>query len=154
MAERINDEIVYGMAGGDLVLIPRTKAERLAALQDTLRSAATWGEVRRQLPAHLFRELLEQCSDELEGDPAADEAFDADAVPGYADGDWPEWPKQTMLGWMPEQARKFGRVDASVFNGDFLQLDTGRVEELMAVMEAEGFACHRDDALVARASGF
>ena len=154
MADQIDDQIVYGLAGRDLVFIPRAEAERLKALQDALNSA-TWGEVRRRLRPDLYEELLDQCRDELESDPGDDESFDPDAVPGHADGDWPEWPKQGMLEWMPARVWKaFGRVEASVLNGDFLQLDAGRLEELVAALEAEGFACRRDDALVARASGF
>jgi hypothetical protein len=149
------DQIVYGLAGGDLVFVPRAEAERLKELQEALNSAATWGDVRRQLRPDLFEELLGQCRDELESDPDDDDSFDPDAVPGYADGDWPEWPKQAMLEWMPARVwRQFGRVEASVLNGDFLQIDAGRLEALVAALEDQGFACRRDDALVARASGY
>jgi hypothetical protein len=148
-------ELVYGIAGGALVFIPAGTAADLALLRSTIRSAATFGEARRGLPDHLYDALVEQRGDEYEDPPSEDEPLVADELMGYADGDWPRWPKQEMLEWVPRDVQdEFGHVDASVLNGDFLQLDVARTEELVARLEVEGFSCHRDDALVSRASGY
>jgi hypothetical protein len=86
--------------------------------------------------------------------------FDEDVFPGYdlplvADGDYPEWPDQEMLTWMPEQIleRPFSRRRASVHNGYFLELDPAAEGEIVVVLTAAGFRCSKDQRLVLKASG-
>jgi hypothetical protein len=86
--------------------------------------------------------------------------FDEDAFPGYdlplvADGDYPEWPAQEMLTWMPEQIleRPFSRRRASVHNGYFLELDPAAEGEIVAALTAAGFRCSKDQRLVLKATG-
>jgi len=35
--------------------------------------------------------------------PDDDAAFDVDVLPGFTEGDWPEWPEQKMLDWLPAE---------------------------------------------------
>ena len=43
--------------------------------------------------------------------------------PGTKDGDYPDWPAQKALRWMPpDLIEKFGRVEESTFNGQFLHI--------------------------------
>jgi hypothetical protein len=85
-------------------------------------------------------------------------ALPDDPFPGYdigpiCDGDWPGWPEQEMLSWVPADIQeRYGNVRCSVLNGDFLQFsaDAGVVAD---ALRRHGYQCRRDDALVARACG-
>ena len=97
-------EIVYGQRSDDLILIPRAKAEELAAVRDALETARTWRDFQTQVPAHIYEDVMERLTDALEDDgqnetalPKPDDTFDGGIIPGYEDGDWPEWPAQAML---------------------------------------------------------
>lgn len=144
--------LVYGIAGPDVVFIDRDLAEELARLRAGF---GTWGDARAALPGPRWQEII----DRLEGAeidvPAPEQPFDLDLIPGYVDGDWPEWPAQQMFEWMPpELIARFGRSTASVLNGDFLEIDPLQGPALAASLEETGWTCIRDDALVSAASGF
>jgi hypothetical protein len=79
--------------------------------------------------------------------------FDPDRL-GVCEGDYPEWPEQKMLDWLPAHVcREFGRVESSVLNGPFLSLDVRRAPEILAALERAGFECRLDEELVRRACG-
>lgn len=65
------------------------------------------------------------------------------------------WPAQRMLDWFPKQiAHEYGRVLNSVHDGEFLGLDDGRCEEIVAALEALGFTCVEDYKLMDAAAGY
>ena len=85
---------------------------------------------------------------------AGDEAFDANTIWGYQDGDWPEWPAQDMIQWVPESVQQqFGSVVDSTLNGSYLMFDPEQEIELVAAMDELGFTCRRDDVLIEAANG-
>ena len=146
-------EVVYGVlpSDGHLVLVPREQADRLAVIHAAIHDSKTWEEFRSNVPDDAWREVLEAFEEQ---GPEPAEPFEADALPGYADGDWPDWPAQRMLNWMPVRIReRFGRVRDSVLNGPYLELDPERKEDIVAALETEGFRATEDADLVARASG-
>lgn len=53
--------------------------------------------------------------------PGDSESFSASGtIPGFDDGDYPEWPAQEMLEWMPADiVSRFGQGVNSVLNGEF-----------------------------------
>ncbi len=70
------------------------------------------------------------------------------------DGDWPGWPSQMMLKWMPSEIiEECGKVDSSRLNGGFLELRQDRMETVALRLRDRGFECRRNDELVALASG-
>jgi hypothetical protein len=84
----------------------------------------------------------------------ASESFNANDIHGYADKDWPEWPAQHMLYWVPAEIREgFGKVSDSNFNGEFLLFEQERVAEIVAAFGEFGYVCVRDDELIARTYG-
>lgn len=86
--------------------------------------------------------------------PIDSDRFKAEQLPGFSDGDWPEWPAQQALDWVPpEIQRRFGKTNSSVLNGPFLELDPQRAAEIIAAMEEVDYVCERNDALVQSASG-
>ena len=148
------NELVYGVPFDELIFIPRERAEHLAAIHNALNIATTWGEFFRLLPEDARAEVEGWFTEDEQERPADNQPFDRDDVPGVADGDWPGWPAQEMLSWVPDDIQQqYGRVAASAISGDCLVLDTSRIEAIIAALESNGFSCTRDDSLVMRAAG-
>ena len=88
-------------------------------------------------------------------DGHSEDAFDAIDIPGYEDGDWPLWPLQEMLDWMPKDIQqRFGKVVPSAVNGDCLELISEKADEIVKALESRGFSCAEDESLVMRACGY
>ncbi len=65
------------------------------------------------------------------------------------------WPAQRMLGWFPpDLARRFGGEVDTVLDGEHLELDSSRTEEIVAALEALGYECVEDDRLMNVACGY
>lgn len=52
-------DVVYGALNGNLVFIPKERADYLAAIHAALWSSSTWREVHDRMPAGAYEELLE-----------------------------------------------------------------------------------------------
>jgi hypothetical protein len=134
----INDEAVFGRAA---------LVKELGALRTALDNAQTWGEFRTQVSAKRMREIADD-------DPADDAPFAADEIPGFIDGDWPEWLHQEMLVWLPRDLiTEFGTVEDSVLNGQVLSVPAHAGESLAHELERRGWSCLRDDHAVSLAAG-
>ena len=73
---------------------------------------------------------------------------------GIEDGDWPDWPEQEMMEWLPPEAvASYATVHQSVINGPFLSIDPTRLADVVEALESVGHTCRRDDALIAQACG-
>ena len=71
-----------------------------------------------------------------------------------SDGDWPDWPAQMMLKWVPQDIMdQYGKRVSSVLNGFFLEFPAAKRNEIVAAFQAKGFECREDQALVMMASG-
>ena len=149
--EITSTDLVYGVNAGHLIFVERQLAEDLVLLRTGL---ATWGAARSELRPSRWDEMVELFGDYEKGMPSDDEAFDLEAIPGFADGDWPEWPAQLMLKLVPGSiVAKYGRKVDSVLNGEFLEFDAADEDIIVSEMKDAGFACSRDDGFVATASG-
>lgn len=169
-----------GAVGRNFVLIPRSEALRLVSIHKAISDSETWGEFKQQLRPEDWQYVLSgldyptlaeyrdkerfSSDDEAlesyrslplgERMPIDSDQFKADWLPGFTDGDWPEWPAQQALNWVPREVqRRFGKTNSSVLNGPFLELDPGRAPEIIAAMEQFGYICDRNDELVQSASG-
>lgn len=140
-------DIIYttNCEGRGVVFAERAQAEEVGQVWQALKHSGSWGEFKAAMPAAAYAEVLENLGlDDDEVDLA--EAFDADSVPGYADGDYPMWLQSEALNWFPKEvAARFGDADASVLNGDFLELPAERAEEI-----AEALLVARPDWTVTR----
>ena len=137
-----------------LIFIPEADAIRLAAIHNAIANSSTWGEFFDAIPPEemdaVYARLFDDGDERL---PDRSAKFDSDAL-GCGDGDYPDWPEQKMLEWLPaDVCRRLGKVESSVLNGDYLSLDVRRAPEIIAALEASGFECRWDEALVKRASG-
>ena len=129
-----------------------------------MRRYRTWGEFKQAMPADSYQHVVELMRETAEEDLSDDEelpehwgpdgetAFDAEQIPGFADGDWPEWPAQAALEWVPQDIQhRFGVESASVLSGDYLTLDIEQEAAIVATFVEHGYNCSRDDTLLLRA---
>lgn len=116
-------------------------------------SAKTWRQFADMIPVHDWNQLR-QILDEDDTTPDLDSKFQSGSLPGFEDGDWPDWAEQHMLGWLPPEAcAKYSEVHRSVINGPFLSFDPKLADQIVDELERAGFVCQRDDGLVIRACG-
>ncbi|MGB3772144.1 MAG: hypothetical protein WBA00_13455 [Rhodococcus sp. (in: high G+C Gram-positive bacteria)] len=147
----MTENYVYGDLDGDLIFVRRELADQLAAVHTGFE---TWGDAKAGLDANTWSDLRARFVDSEEEVPGAEEQFDLDAVPGFADGDWPVWPAALMVDEVPETVREqFGSVEDSVLNGPFLKLQATGERKLVSALESRGWVCTRDDELIRRATG-
>ena len=155
-------DLVYGPIDGYLVFMPRPVADRLIAVRGAVNTSRTWGEFKQAMPAgsyqHVVELMREDSSDDEEfpdhWEPGAEMGFDAEQIPGFADGDWPEWPAQEALEWVPAAIqRRFGVEAASILSGDYLELAIEQESAIVAAFAEQGYTCTRDDTLLLRAYG-
>jgi hypothetical protein len=147
----MSEVFVCDVCDDGLVVMPLREAQRLAKLNEALELSSTWGEFYAQVSddRDTVAYLRERYDDDL---PAVDRPFDADEL--CAEGDWPVWPKQAMLEWLPPSVQDLGTVNDTLITGSFLHLDEGRQDEVIEMFEAEGIECREDrDNLVVRACG-
>lgn len=146
-------DVVYRLGVGSngcdsVVFAERTRAERVASIIDALQNSTTWGEFRSALPegewaAH-FKEYF---GDAEEDPPTNDDAFEADDVVGYADGDYPEWLGQVQLEWFPKELidKYGGEITQSVLNGSALDLPADKAEQIAEDLRALGHTVECSD---------
>lgn len=150
--------LVYGLYDEDsLVFIPQQRAHELAQLRQAIESAKTWGEFKESVAEGDYMraiELIRLANEDDDFTPTTATPFDPEDIPGFADFEWPPFPAQDMLDWVPADIqRKFERPGAYIMN-DVLVLSESDVVAIVAAMEAHGYQCIRDDHLVRAASGY
>lgn len=103
------------------------------------------GEFRDRLELAELADVLERM--ELEADELdPDEDVEAEQLPGYADGDYPESLQQTMLTWFPvELAVKYGQRYDTVLRGDFLEIPGDSADDAAADLRRLGHTVERSD---------
>jgi hypothetical protein len=170
---RRHSDLVYGVAGEDLIFIDRGQAKELAACHEAWgeKGGATWGQLRAKISPSSYRKLLDLYRRHREsfyvalcerhrdssgsGTPEEDRPIVCEGFDPISDGDWPGWPQQDMLSWVPgDIVEEFGERSSSFVSGDCLVLDRDRVEEIVAAFESHGFTCAKGEKLVKRACGY
>jgi hypothetical protein len=156
-------ELVYGELNDNLVFLPMSKALALYGLQMAMSSSETWGELKLAVPSDLYRGLVLRYCEGMEVDEDDPELEDGEPRPDSSldffeglmtDGDFPDWPEQDALAWMPKDIQKqFGETTGSVLNGDYLELAPKHEAAIVAALSAHGYECKRDDELIRNAKG-
>jgi hypothetical protein len=147
------EPVVYDEFNGGLVFIPKSEAERLAWLNDALEESRTWGEfyARVRDDDDTQEYLAYQYEDER---PDPDQPFDAEDLMGPSEGDWPAWPNQKMLDWLPDSVLALGDHGRSAVSGPMVEFDPRSLRDVIDACAAEGIRCvEDDDGLVTRACG-
>lgn len=143
-------DILYTTAQGidGVVFAERVAAESVARIHAALNGSRTWGELRAALTPEEYGEILG--NNELEADELSpDDGFDADRdVTGYADGYYPAFLQRNMLQWFPRDlAAKYGRVHATLHDGEVLVLPADQAQAIAAELIARGHAVERSELL-------
>jgi hypothetical protein len=147
-----NNRVVVGVLDVEgVIAIPEARAIELAAIHRALATASTWGELCSALSERSLGELTRLMDDEL---PSKDAVFELEQIGAYFDGDWPGWPQQEMLDWMPTRVRTLGTVEQSMLNGPGLSIPQQRLHQVIEGLAMAGFNVRRDDNLVSAASGY
>jgi len=147
--------LVYGeLPAGYIVYLPKRLAEDLSLVKDAIGTSSTWGEFRSRIPDPGYLQPLII----FEGGylPGDEEPFPGYDHPLVADGDYPLWPAQLMLEWVPRDIveSRFAAIEMSVHNGAFLTLDSGFEHEIEKAFRDHGFEVEKNVLLVRRASGY
>lgn len=148
-------DLVYGRdPWGGLVFMPLKEARYLVRLWHALYTATTWGELERLAPPEAYHGLRQDNIERLSDSNLGPETpFDRHTMTAVDEGDYPAWPAQEMLDWMPEDVvEEFGEPLTSVVSGDFLQL-ADEPKTIAQRLRAHGFTCRQDLRLVRLACG-
>ena len=138
-------------ANGDLVFAIPEKATRVDAIHRALKSE-TWGEFRRRLPDDEYVQLAQKMfADAIEPMPVPldDDPFDGALIPGYYDGDYPDW-LQTQMEWILPKGivKKYGTRVATRLNGSYFRIGADEGEEVAQALKRLGFKVERRDDLM------
>ncbi len=142
-------DIVYTLGGEDFdgpLFAERSSAEYVAQIREALYRSDTWGEFRIKLPADEWDRLVSNAWVEPEELPD-DEPFTPDDIPGHADGDYPQWLRQSQLEWFPnELIEKYdGAVTLTTLNGWVLDLPAERADKIVEDLRALGHTVEETD---------
>jgi hypothetical protein len=136
-----------------LVFIPVQRAFQLATIYRAIKGAKTWRQFKEMIPTEDWNELLVEFQ-ENEWTPDPDEPFECADIPGVEDADWPDWPQQEMMWWLPPKVvAPYAKLHQTVLNGPFLTIDPTRMAEVVEALNRAGHTCFRDDVLVGQACG-
>ena len=108
------------------------------------------------LPEPEIDEIVESVQDwqDENWNPVGDTAFDGEQLYG-GDGDWPDWPDQDMLEWVPSAIQeKFGMASRSFVSGPCLYFELSVESELVSAFQDAGYSVDRNDKLVRTACGY
>jgi len=151
----LKETVIVGVhpAVNQVICMPEDVAYEHARLQHALHTANTWGEFRRLAPPDSLAEAEERAASLAEDlelpAPRDDTPFDPyEQVHGYADADWPDYPMREMISWLPESVQRLGAIGSTALNGQILEIDGLRVQEVITALVAEGYRVLRSDAAV------
>ncbi len=145
-------ELVYGDIGGrlGLVFLEEGYATDIKTFRSALYKATTWGDLRRMVSKKRYRETVKMWKNhELEAaSPNPDDDFDAESLPGYADGHWPESAPNMMDIWVDDEIiYQYGRYVPAT-KGFHPVIDFENEEDVVSLLEKQGHICTRDDDLI------
>jgi hypothetical protein len=148
-------ELVYGVAWGQLIFIPRNRAEELAATYTAINNSETWGDFQDRVPAYIYRQAVERLEWGLGViQPPNYREFDPEEINGFSDGEWPSWPAQEMTLWFPREVwQGEGFLKATVYGGVTLQLHAHSKKKLVRKLQQMGYTCREDARLLNSATG-
>ena len=124
-----------------LVFAESERAEEISEMHSALQSSKTWGELKSKLdPEEYERIVSARFDDNDEPRPESSEPFDRDEVPGYCDGDYPDWLQQEMDFCLPEEIlEKYATDEVTSLNGNYYHIEEEHEEAICRDLRAMGF---------------
>ncbi len=161
-------ELVYGESNGGLTFLEKEYALDIGGFREALGEASTWGELKARVSEERYKEAVDawaanqlDCLTDEGGaednepgvtPPDPDDAFDAEELPGYAEGDWPEFAPTMMDKWLDEEIiEEYGGYVRPLMNADYPVIDFDNEERVVSLLEARGHVCTRDDDVIWKA---
>ena len=87
-----------------------------------------------------FEKIVVDPSGELQAVPNDDDWFSGDCVPGYCDGDYPDWLQSKMDYLLPnELLEKYGKLTSTMLNGNYWHIVSTDLPNLLADLDALGY---------------
>ena len=72
--------------------------------------------------------------------PRSTDPFSAGMVPGFYDGDYPDWLQREMDVLLPEEiSEKYGTMEQTMLNGDYLHIEKKREKAICRDLEKLGY---------------
>lgn len=140
--------VVYGDSkAGFLVFLQGELAELYVALA----TSDTWGELKARIPSEEYENAFQGMRYGANGvengvEPLPDEEFCYSDISDYASCDWPPYPLQKMLEWMPKEIQQqYGTVSGTMFDGDQLIIEPEQKAGVVKALEERGYICIEDD---------
>lgn len=141
---------VYGVVEGQLVVLPKSVAEKWARLNRAMATCSTWGEARRVAPPDLYREAIDILGRRRM--PAA-RALDAD-LEELAEEGFPPPAGQIMRHHLPAQLDYLFEIARSALGEEIPQLPEVALPQVPATFSSLGVPCVEDTVLIAAAAGY
>ena len=156
-SERPSDNLIWCSSfANQVILIPDGLCQDLLQIRKALATSQNWQEFLDALPVEdleIIREYFEE-DERFAGKQPAEVPFDQDQIDLVCDGDWPAWPQQRMLNWVPEAIQEqFGEVADTRLNGQYLEIPEEKLQAVIQALEAHGYQCRVDDQAVLTAVG-
>jgi hypothetical protein len=120
-----------------VIIAPRTRALYVNQIWQAINKAKTWRQFASMLPGGEWLSLLDQ----MEGKPLGRERFNAEALPGYSDGDYPPWLQSELAQCLPPIVREeFSLKEDSVLNGTYWEIPADIEAPLIDRLRSLGYS--------------
>ena len=147
----MNQKLLYRIVPHNqgLVFATPEAANYTAKIYDAIAHSKTWGQFKWSMPSDEYDSIISYIFDDSsEPRPTDDDEFSMGEIPGFSDGDYPEWLQQEMEYIIPLKIlQEFGMKEDSVFNGPFWQIPVSNKEAIFQALEDIGFELEEADDL-------
>jgi hypothetical protein len=134
-------EIVYRLskANSGLVFAYIDRAKEIHDINRALHEASTWGDFRRLMPEDEYNRV-KTLAEEYDCEVSEYSEFHAEQVPGYADGDYPDWLQAEMDRVLPDDIlEEFAVSQSTVLSGDYYHIEERALGAIVERLEKSGY---------------
>jgi hypothetical protein len=125
---------------GGLVIAQADRAQLVAQINHAIKSSNTWAEFRKGVPAKEYSSVVRVFDDNGEQRPADEDAFDAESLPGWSDGDYPPWLQSEMDRFLPRVfLAQYGTLRNTATGGSYWHIPECNRAAVVAALSAEGW---------------
>jgi hypothetical protein len=119
-----------------LVVAPPEIAKRVHQIHEAISNAETWRQFNDLMPKDEYAKIDRR----LDQRPQPTSPFSADMIPGWEEGDYPEWLQQSLDCYLPAAIlENFGKLCSSVSNGSYWYIDEANVDAVCSALRDAGW---------------